>query len=74
MIGQHLYFLNNKKYITNITNLETVISEINSFYHTKRHRTIVCVHPSRVDNQLIPGDIQVRADALRDGIGAEIVF
>tara|TARA_B110000503_G_scaffold16382_1_gene23316 strand:- start:11336 stop:12421 length:1086 start_codon:yes stop_codon:yes gene_type:complete len=74
MIGQHLYFLNNKKYITNITNLETVIFEINSFYHTKNPRTIVCVHPSREDNILLPGDIQVRADALRSGIGEQIVF
>lgn len=46
MIGQNLYYLNNTKYISNVTNLETVIGELNSYYHTKTPRNIVIVQPS----------------------------
>ena len=46
MIGQSLYYLNNKKYITNTQNVETVMGELNSFYHTAAPRRVTVVHPS----------------------------
>lgn len=55
MIGQHLYYLNNKTYITNVTNLETVIFELNSYYHTKQPRNIMIVRPSDPDMAIIEG-------------------
>ena len=48
MIGQNLYYLNNTKYISNVTNLETVIGELNSYYHTKTPRNIVIVQNHQV--------------------------
>ena len=54
MIGQSLYYLNNKKYITNTQNIETIVGELNSFYHTQTPRPIVVVHPNREEGaQLI---------------------
>ncbi len=55
MIGQHLYYLNNKTYITNLTNLESVIFELNSFYHTKTPRNIMIVRPSDPDTNIMEG-------------------
>ena len=46
MIGQNLYYLNNKKYVTNQSNLDTVFFEFSSFYHTKNPRKMVFVQPS----------------------------
>ena len=43
MIGQNLYYLNNKKYCTTFSNLETVLHELNSFYHTSNPRKLVFV-------------------------------
>ena len=55
MIGQHLYYLNNKTYITNVTNLETVIFELNQYYHTKNPRNIMIVRPSDPEMSIIEG-------------------
>ena len=49
MIGQHIYYLNNKTYITNIENLNTLIFEVKSYYHTKSPRRIRLVHPKPMD-------------------------
>jgi len=65
MIGQSLYYLNNKKYITNITNIGTVINELNSFYHIKTPRNIVVVNPDIENTQLAPGQFVLDAQALR---------
>jgi hypothetical protein len=46
MIGQNLYYLNNKKYVTNITNLDTCLMELRSYYHTSAPRSLIFVHPS----------------------------
>ena len=43
MIGQNLYYINNKKYCTTFSNLDTVLHEYNSFYHTSAPRKIVFV-------------------------------
>ena len=43
MIGQNLYYLNNKKYCTTFSNLDTVLFELNSFYHTGNPRKLVFV-------------------------------
>lgn len=43
MIGQNLYYLNNKKYCTTFSNLDTVLFELNSFYHTGEPRKLVFV-------------------------------
>ena len=43
MIGQNLYYLNNKKYCTTFSNLDTVLFELNSFYHTSNPRKLVFV-------------------------------
>ena len=43
MIGQNLYYLNNKKYCTTFSNLDTVLHELNSFYHTSNPRKLVFV-------------------------------
>jgi len=43
MIGQNLYYLNNKKYCTTFSNLDTVLFEYNSFYHTSTPRKMVFV-------------------------------
>lgn len=45
MIGQNLYYLNNKKYVTNISNLDTCLMELRSYYHTSEPRKLVIVHP-----------------------------
>lgn len=74
MIGQHLYFLNNKKYITNATNLETVMFEINSFYHTKTPRTVVVVQPSAEGGIIMQEDVRVRCNNVRAGAGDDLVF
>ena len=69
MIGQHLYFLNNKKYITNSTNLETVFFEMNSFYHTKTPRTVCMIESSMPDSKIVEYDVRVRADSIRANAG-----
>ena len=46
MIGQNLYYLNNKKYVTNQSNLDTVLHEFSSFYHTKTPRKMIFIQPS----------------------------
>ena len=74
MIGQHLYFLNNKKYITNSTNLETVFFEMNSFYHTKTPRTVCMIESSMPDSKIVEYDVRVRADSIRANAGADIIF
>ena len=43
MIGQNLYYLNNKKYCTTFSNKDTVLFELNSFYHTGTPRKLVFV-------------------------------
>lgn len=58
MIGQHLYYLNNKTYITNVSNLESVIFELNSYYHTKTPRNIMIVRPEDPDTFIIEGQYQ----------------
>lgn len=67
MIGQSLYYLNNKKYITNTQNVETVISELNSFYHTADPRRVTVVHPSMEDAYLAPVEYEMLADNVRTG-------
>lgn len=67
MIGQSLYYLNNKKYITNTRNVETVIHELNSFYHTAEPRRIVLVHPSEEDAHMQPAEYVVLAEEARTG-------
>lgn len=67
MIGQSFYYLNNKKYITNVTNIGTVINELNSFYHTKTPRDIIVVHPDMEDTQLIAGEFLLEAEKVRSG-------
>lgn len=46
MIGQNLYYLNNKKYVTNVDNLDTCLMELRSYYHTHEPRKLVIVHPN----------------------------
>mgnify|MGYP003641160169 FL=1 len=46
MIGQNLHYLNNKKYITNTANMDSVMFEFSSFYHTKAPRLIGIVNGS----------------------------
>ena len=65
MIGQSLYYLNNKKYITNTQNVETVMGELNSFYHTAAPRRVTVVHPSMEDAYLAPVEYQMLADTVR---------
>lgn len=74
MIGQHLYYLNNKTYITNVMNLETLIFETNSFYHTKSPRKILVVHPSQEDMQLIEAQYTALAELQRAGSTELMVF
>lgn len=74
MIGQHLYYLNNKTYITNTTNLGTLIHEINSFYHTKPPRNILIVQPSIPEMQLLETQYTVVAESLRTGSSEMITF
>ena len=75
MIGQSLYYLNNKKYITNILNIETVIGELNSYYHTKDPRNIVVVHPGTIeDAQLVEAPIILLAEGVRTGAAELIEF
>lgn len=71
MIGQHLYFLNNKKYITNAVNLETVMFEMNSFYHTKAPRIVAMVESSMPDSKIVQHDVRTRAEYLRRDAGSE---
>lgn len=73
MIGQHLYYLNNKTYITNVTNLETVIFEMNAYYHTKAPRQILIVHPSDSDTQLMESQYNQLAEFQRTGVSSEFI-
>jgi hypothetical protein len=74
MIGQNLYYLNNKTYITNVMNLQTLIFETNSFYHTKNPRKILIVHPSQKDMQLIESQYTTLAEFQRAGATSLITF
>ena len=75
MIGQSLYYLNNKKYITNTQNIETIVGELNSFYHTQTPRPIVVVHPNRQEGaQLIEAQILQVAESARTGVSELISF
>ena len=67
MIGQSLYYLNNKKYITNTHNVETVIGELNSFYHTAQPRRITIVNPSMENSRLEPAEYENLAENARTG-------
>jgi len=67
MIGQSYYYLNNKKYLTNITNCGTIISEVNNFYHTRTPRAIKIVEPSEEGHQLLPNQLLEEAEAMRTG-------
>jgi len=67
MIGQSLYYLNNKKYITNTHNVETVIGELNSFYHTAQPRRITVVNPSMENSRLEPAEYENLAENARIG-------
>tara|TARA_R110000737_G_scaffold112575_3_gene145685 strand:- start:802 stop:1905 length:1104 start_codon:yes stop_codon:yes gene_type:complete len=64
MIGQNLYYLNNSKYISTLENLDTVIGELNSYYHTATPRNIVLVHPSN-GAQLLSAQYESIANTLR---------
>ena len=77
MIGQSLYYLNNKKYITNTTNIETIVGELNSFYHTADPRNIVVVHPSFTGDeagQVVEAQIIQLAESVRTGAGDLMTF
>lgn len=74
MIGQHLYYLNNKTYITNVTNLGTLLFETNSFYHTKTPRPILIVEPSQEDMSLIRSQYITVAEFHRTGASELITF
>lgn len=74
MIGQSLYYLNNKKYITNITNAGTIVDEMNNFYHTREPRPIKVVHPSMEDTQLFASQMMVEAEAKRTGVTPLFTF
>jgi len=76
MIGQSLYYLNNKKYITNTTNIQTVVAELNSFYHNKDPRKIFVVHPgpSLEGAQLATVEYVELANAIRDGASTYLNF
>ena len=74
MIGQSLYYLNNKKYITNTQNVETVIGELNSFYHTAEPRRITIVHPDIEDAFLQPAEYELLADNARSGASSLLDF
>ena len=73
MIGQHLYYLNNKTYITNVTNLQTVIFEMNSYYHTKNPRQVLIVHPSLEDAQLMESQYTELANMQRSGVSEDFI-
>ena len=77
MIGQSLYYLNNKKYITNTMNIETVVTELNTYYHTQNPRNIVVVHPDRNEEeagQVVEGQIIQLAEGVRTGAGDLMTF
>lgn len=74
MIGQSLYYLNNKKYITNTTNIETVVTELNTYYHTQNPRNIVVVHPNKDDAQLVTAQILALAEGVRTGASELMSF
>lgn len=72
MIGQHLYYLNNKTYITNMHNLTTLIFEVKSYYHTKDPRSIRMVHPKVTDPEAPARLIESQYEAIveEEKIGA----
>lgn len=74
MIGQSLYYLNNKKYITNTQNVETVIGELNSFYHTAEPRRITIVHPDIEDAFLQPAEYELLANNARANAASLLDF
>jgi hypothetical protein len=77
MIGQSFYYLTNKKYISNITNFDNVITELNAYYTTGNPRTVVLVHPSPKDGeevQLMPAPYEQKADSYRLGLSGDLVF
>lgn len=78
MIGQSFYYLTNKKYISNITNFDNVLTEINSYYAVGTPRTIVVVHPMVVDEEnpvlLAEAPYYQKAEEFRVGFGDSIVF
>lgn len=78
MIGQSFYYLTNKKYISNITNFDNVLTERNAYYSVGTPRTIVLIHPQTNEEddqlQLIQPPYQEKANAFRSGLGDELVF
>ena len=77
MIGQSFYYLTNKKYISNITNFDNVLTELNSYYSVSNPRTVVLVHPSPKDGeevQLIHSPYEQKADSFRLGLSEKLVF
>lgn len=78
MIGQSFYYLTNKKYISNITNFDNVLTELNAYYTVGTPRTIVIVHPRSTEDadqiQTIPAPYQETANVFRSGLGDELVF
>ena len=74
MNGQSLYYLNNKKYITNVTNIGTVVNELNSFYHTGNARDILVVNSSNTEVSIINGEFTALAESIRSGAGDYLAF
>lgn len=78
MIGQSFYYLTNKKYISNITNFDNVLTELNAYYTVGTPRAIVIVHPEITEEtseiQTIPAPYQEAANAFRLGLGDQLIF
>jgi len=73
MIGQNLYYLNSSKYVSNTSNLGTVVGELNSYYHTKTPRNIVIVHHQNGATHM-PGAHEAIANEIRTGAGDLISY
>lgn len=78
MIGQSFYYLTNKKYISNVTNFDNVLTELNSYYTVGSPRTIVIVHPRPTEEddqiQIVPAPYMQTANEFRAGLGDDLVF
>lgn len=78
MIGQSLYYLNSTVYITEVSNLETVVMEMTNFYTNKSKRNVVIVQPKAAPDgsemQLAEIDYNLLADAIVPGFSETIEY
>ena len=78
MIGQSLYYLNSTVYITEVSNLETVVMEMTNFYTNKTKRKVVIVEPKEAPDgsemMLNKLDYDVISDAVIPGFSETIEY